>query len=499
MKKDKLLYEGSEWSFEKLEKTWAAIDEIGSKQLGFDYYPAQIEVISAEQMIDAYSSNAMPIMYNHWSFGKTFIQNDKDYKAGKQGLAYEVVINTNPSIAYLMETNSMTMQALVLAHASVGHSSFFKTNYLFREWSDADSILDYLKFARKYISDCEHKYGAQEVEELLDACHSLQLNGVDKYKKPRKKGADRKQQMRSRLEHEEEDFNDVWRTLPKYRGDRRVSTLSTGVEDMSKGTLPEENILYFIEKYSPVLKDWEREVVRIVRKISQYFYPQRQTALMNEGWACLNHHTIMNMLYDQGRITSGSLIEALQSHSGVVYQPEWDDKRYSGINVYALGFAMMSDIKRMCSNPDAEDKQYFPHLCNTDWRETTQEIVRNYRDESFVMQFLSPKVARQFNLFSIDMDENLRFHMVANVDPEEDLLNIRKVLSAQYDLSKRVPHIEIVHVDWEGDRTITLHHYTADEVLLNHEDLKKTAAYLHQLWGHTVKLEYKNHDGKEDV
>lgn len=490
----KLLYEGSEWDFDTLHNTWEAIDNIGKKELGFDYYPAQIEIITAEQMLDNYSNHAMPIMYNHWTFGKSFIQNEKEYRQGKTGLAYEVVINTNPSIAYLMETNSMTMQALVMAHASVGHSSFFKTNYLFREWSDADSILDYLKFARSYINECEQKYGPEEVELLLDACHSLQLNGVDKYKKPRIKKELEKQRIKEREDHEESSFNDVWRTLPVYRGDEVEKK-----EDKKNSILPEENILYFIEKYSPVLQPWQREVIRIVRKIAQYFYPQRQTSLMNEGWACLNHHTIMNMLWEKGLITSGSLIEALKSHSGVVFQPEWDDRRYSGINIYALGFAMMSDIKRMCTNPDAEDLRYFPRLCNTDWRETTQEVVKNYRDESFVMQFLSPKVARQFKLFSIDTDERDKYHTVSNVDPDDNLNNMREILSAQYDLSKRIPHIEIVNVDWEGDRTMTLHHFTANNVLMNHDDLKKTATYLHTLWGHNIKIEYKNHDGTEDV
>lgn len=489
---NKLLYTGSEWDFEKLERTWAVIDDIGKNQLGFDYYPPQIEIISAEQMLDNYSQHAMPVMYQHWSFGKSFIQNEQDYKKGRSGLAYEVVINTNPSIAYLMETNSMTMQALVLAHASVGHSSFFKTNYLFREWSDADTIIDYLKFARTYISECEQKYGFEEVEELLDACHSLQLNGIDRYKKPHLKKEMEKKKRDERLKHEEMSFNDLWRTVPNKSG-----PIEYNDEPLKSVFLPEENILYFIEKYSPVLKPWQREIVRIVRKIAQYFYPQRQTSLMNEGWATLNHYTIMNMLYDQGYIDTGSLLEALKNHCAVISQPAWDSKNYSGINVYALGFAIMNDLKRMCSAPDQEDLYYFPQLCNTDWRESLQEVVRNYRDESFVMQFLSPKVARQFNLFSIKTDEEKGYYTVADVDPEDDLVNLRKILSAQYDLSKRVPHIEIVHVDWEGDRSMTLHHYTHNDVLLDHEDLRRTGEYLNILWGHTIRFDYKTYNGED--
>lgn len=143
----------------------------------------QIEVITSEQMMDAYSSVGMPINYPHWSFGKKFIETEQAYKHGQQGLAYEIVINSNPCIAYLMEENTITMQALVMAHACYGHNSF-KNNYLFRSWTDASSIIDYLIFARKYITECEERYGVDEVEKLLDSCHALMNYGVDRYKRP---------------------------------------------------------------------------------------------------------------------------------------------------------------------------------------------------------------------------------------------------------------------------------------------------------------------------
>ena len=103
-----------------------------------------------------------------------------------QGLAYEIVINSNPCIAYLMEENTMTMQALVIAHACYGHNSFFKGNYLFRQWTNADAILDYLVFARRYVMECEERHGAAAVEEVLDACHALMRHGVDRYRRPRR-------------------------------------------------------------------------------------------------------------------------------------------------------------------------------------------------------------------------------------------------------------------------------------------------------------------------
>ena len=182
---DKRLTDGPDWTFELLQVYLDQIDRV-AKHYRLDTYPHQIEVITSEQMMDAYSSIGMPINYTHWSFGKKFIETEQKYKHGQQGLAYEIVINSNPCIAYLMEENTITMQALVMAHACYGHNSFFKNNYLFRAWTDASSIVDYLLFARHYISECEERYGVEEVERLLDSCHALMNYGVDRYKRPQK-------------------------------------------------------------------------------------------------------------------------------------------------------------------------------------------------------------------------------------------------------------------------------------------------------------------------
>lgn len=497
----KTLFDGTEWTVEMLNQIWAEVDKVG-KRLGLDYYEPQIEIITAEQMLDAYSSHALPQMYDHWSFGKSFVRNENAYKSGKTGLAFEVVINTNPSIAYLMETNTATVQTLVMAHAICGHATFFKNNYLFKEWTDADTILDYLNFAKKYIKECEEKYGQDEVEELLDACHSLQRFGVDKYKKPRLTKEMERLRGKERDDHIDKTFNDLWRTTP--RGGP-VEKLGTGRIEHKKPqdkevVYNEENILYFIEKNSPILEEWQREIIRINRKIAQYFYPQMQTSLMNEGFACLIHHTVMTELHEQGSLTDGAYLEFLSNHAGVIMQPDWNSKYYSGINVYALGYAMMIDIKRICTNPTEEDQKWFGHLgiCGSNWLDTIKQIVANYRDESFVLQFLSPKVIRDLGLFNIRLDSKgcPDFAEVVAVQDDEDILAVREALSAQYDLSRSVPQIEVHSVDWQGDRVIELHHITKNNQLLKYEEAKKTLRAVEQLWGFDVRLKYYDISGE---
>ena len=224
------------------------------------------------------------------------------------GLAYEIVINSDPCIAYLMEENTMTMQALVIAHAAYGHNSFFKGNYLFRTWTSADAIIDYLVFARNFVAECEERHGEDEVERLLDACHALLNVGVDRYKRPPKLSLlKERERQKEREAYLQSQVNDLWRTLPT-RTDRKAAK-----EQLRFPEEPEENLLYFVEKNAPLLEPWQREVVRIVRKIGQYFYPQRQTQLMNEGWACFWHYTLINHLYDEGLLSDGFMMEFLQA------------------------------------------------------------------------------------------------------------------------------------------------------------------------------------------
>ena len=391
----------SDWTFELVEQYHEKI-RAAAQRFALDTYPNQLEVITAEQMMDAYASVGMPVNYRHWSYGKEFIANERRYRRGQMGLAYEIVINSDPCISYLMEENTTAMQALVIAHAAYGHNSFFKGNYLFRLWTDASSIIDYLVYARNYIAECEEKQGMQAVEDFLDSCHALQNYGVDRYHRPSKISlAEELQRRKDGLAYAQTQVNDIWRTLP-----RRAERPDEVDESKRFPAEPQENLLYFIEKNAPLLEPWQREVVRIVRKIAQYFYPQRQTQVMNEGWATFWHHQLLNTLYDEGNLTDGVMIEWLKSHTNVVFQPPVGHPAYSGINPYALGFAMYTDIRRICEHPTEEDREWFPNLAGTPWLPALHHAMRNFKDESFIGQYLSPKVIRDLRLFAILDDEH---------------------------------------------------------------------------------------------
>ena len=472
----------SEWTFELLEAYDTEIKRIAAGYK-LDTYPNQIEVISAEQMMDAYASVGMPLGYHHWSYGKQFLATQKNYQRGAMGLAYEIVINSSPCIAYLMEENTLPMQALVIAHACYGHNSFFKGNYLFKTWTDASAIVDYLVFARSYIKKCEERHGVEEVEKVLDSCHALMNYGVDRYKRPKPISAEEealRQQERETILQQQ--VNDLWRTIPKGHEEETEKKARVFPSE------PQENILYFIEKNAPLLKPWQREIIRIVRKMAQYFYPQRQTQVMNEGWATFWHYTLLHTLYDEGLVNEGFMLEFLTSHTNVVAQPAFDTPYYNGINPYALGFNMFQDIKRICQNPSQEDREWFPEIAGSDWLETLHFAMKNFKDESFIQQFLSPKLIRDFKLFSLYDDERSSKYLVEAIHNDKGYRMIRDNLSRQYDLSYREPNIQVWSVDLTGDRSLTLRHTMQSNIPLS-DDCLEVMKHIHVLWGFDIHLE----------
>ncbi len=490
-KASRYLFEDSEWTFETLQRTYDAIAEVAQGDLGLDIYPNQIEIISSEQMLDAYASHGMPLMYRHWSFGKRFVREEQLYRKGYMGLAYEIAINSNPCITYNMEENTMAMQAMVMAHAAFGHNHFFKNNYLFRQWTDAEGILDYLQYAKGYVADCEERHGLAAVEEVLDSAHALMDQGVFRYRRRAMLSLRQQKELaRERQEHEDRTFNDLWRTVPgSSESDTPDEETKALAERKAALKLPEENLLYFLEKNSPTLELWQREVLRIIRNISQYFYPQKQTKMMNEGCAVFVHHFIISTLHEKGLLTDGTLLEMLHSHTNVVLQPEFGSPHYSGINPYALGFAMMTDIKRVCTEPEDEDRAWFPDIAGCgDWRGALKDAWANYRDESFISQYLSPRLIREMRLFALADDSAQSHYTVGAIHDERGYRAIRSGLARSYDLSANEPDIQVVDVDLRGDRVLCLRHTVRDGIPLVDKSRNQVLAHIRRLWGYEVTL-----------
>jgi stage V sporulation protein R len=221
-----------------------------------------------------------------------------------------------------------------------------------------------------------------------------------------------------------------------------------------------------------------------------------QTKVMNEGCATFVHHHIMNALYDRGQIAEGAILEFLHSHSSVVMQPGYDDSRYSGINPYALGFAMMSDIRRISEDPKAEDLEWFPEFAGKgDWREVLRHAWANFRDESFIQQYLSPKVMRDLKLFSIRDKTEEAAYTVSAIHNDAGYRRLRTSLARLYDLSTHQPDVQVVGANLAGDRTLVLRHARHRGVPLAGGTREAVLKHIRLLWGYDVVLEESDEVG----
>jgi len=217
---------------------------------------------------------------------------------------------------------------------------------------------------------------------------------------------------------------------------------------------------------------------------------------MNEGAATYVHYRIMTRLHERGGISDGNFLEFLQSHTDVVTQPAYDDPRFSGFNPYALGFAMMRDIERIVTEPEEEDRQWFPEIAGTgDTMAVLRDIWANYRDESFISQFLSPRLIRNMRMFQLHDDpaetEGVR---VAAIQNERGYRRIRRELAKRHDVGWITPNIEVVDVDLVGDRRLILNHSVVNGCLLAEADAKRVLQHLADLWGDDVLLRETDHD-----
>lgn len=446
---NKLLFKNSDWNDKTLYNIWSAVDKIG-QSYGLDYYTPQIEVISSEQMLDAYCSHALPVLYNHWSFGKRFIKEQESYLSGKSGLAFEVVINSSPSICYVMDNNTAPIQALVIAHAAVGHSSFFKTNYLFKDRTDAPYIIQFLKESKAYITECENLYGITIVAAYIDACHALSQNSVDySVINGTQKKSDKIESLKNSIEYERLSANELFDRLINKKPKRKYLQLEE----------PTSNLLQFFEENSPFLEPWQIKISKIIRYLADYFFPQYLTKVSNEGWATFWHYTILNDLFDSNQITEGHMIECLDLHSSVVYQPglfkKIDssgyaifNKYWSGLNPYALGFNIYQDIRRISTNPTEEDRQWLPDLIGRPWLENVKTAMANFRDESFISQYLSPTVARKMKLACFKPldesdDHDAHYIITGSTDKDEAFKTLRNSLSKSFNINKFFPLVKV--------------------------------------------------------
>ncbi len=466
-----------DWTMRDLEY-WNERIQVKVDEAGLDCFPQEFEVCDHEQMLGYMAYSGMPAHYPHWSYGKSYERQKTLYDYGASGLPYEMVINSNPSLAYLMQGNSLCLQILTIAHV-YGHNDFFKNNFTFGE-TRPELVLSRFKShaerVRQYTED--PSIGIDRVEEMLDAAHALSLQC-------RRHTALRKLSPEEQLERARDTATparDPWsRIHPR---------VDVEEPDLARIPLePEEDVLSFIRDHNPALAEWQRDLLTIVIEQTRYFVPQIETKIMNEGWASYWHHWIMSHL----DLPQELHLEFLVHHSQVV-------RPHPGqINPYYLGFVLWHDIENRYDEATPAQIAESPDLARTG-RETMFEVREVDRDVSFLRRFLTPEVMRRLDLFEQGKDGE---HIVVKAVSDEDHWQQVKQTLLRTTGMAGVPVIQIEDADHAGNRTLLLRH-RSDGRELQLEYAEHTLRHLRTLWGRDVVLEtvlgdqrvHLRHDGE---
>lgn len=388
------------------------IEEI-AREMGLDYYPQEFEIISCEDMLCYEAYVGMPSHYAHWSYGKSYDRLKTAYKYNLTGLPYEMVINSNPCIAYLMKDNTLLLQLLTIAHV-YGHNDFFKNNRLFKTYTNAKLTVEKFKNhadrIRRYIHD--PSIGYEAVEQILDAAHSIRYQCHGFRKQPFKEG--------EKLEY------------------------------------PYTNLLEFIGQFGQ-LEDWQKDILQIVMAENQYFYPQIETKIINEGWATFCHYNILKRL----NLPEGLAIEFYKVHNGVVCQSPGQ------LNPYHLGFKIWQSLY------EKYDKDFKQLLM----------IREQERDASFIRKYLTLEICLESNLCEFQEEE--RYYMISEVADSEGYKKIRNTLANEVGMGG-LPIIQVKEVV-QSENTLILEHIE-DGRELNLAYATETLKYVQTLWGGRVIL-----------
>lgn len=432
---------------------WNEVIESKAKELGLNFYPQEFEIIGFNEMLGYEAYVGMPSRYPHWSFGKSYEKNKTLYSFNLTGLPYEMVINSNPCLAYLMRENTLPLQILTMAHV-YGHNDFFKNNRLFKEGTRAKLALEMFKLdgeiIREYIN--APGIGYEKVERILDAAHAI------RYNIGRVIG-------RKEITDEEIRKNRI-DDYKKAIENKSILDMDMVIEEPILDKIPLEpydDVVGFIIKYGK-LEEWEKDIVRIVKRETEYFMPQIETKTMNEGWASYWHYNILKSL----DLPEGLHFEFLKRHNDVVAPI------LGGLNPYYVGFKMFEDIERRYG----KDKIF--------------EVRAMERDASFIRRYLTQELCEELNLFQYG--KKSFDYVIEEVSDESGWKEIRDNLAFTAGLGS-IPYIRVTDLNTR-DLTLTLEHvYDGRELEATYA--KETLKYVQQLWGYKVRLLTKNKDNKE--
>jgi stage V sporulation protein R len=439
-----------------------------AQRFGLDPFPTNFEIVPASVMYEV-GSYALPGRYSHWTFGKAYHRMKTMYDFGLSKI-YEVVINTNPSYGFLLETNSPVQNKMVIAHV-LGHVDFFKNNVYFSKTNRR--MVESVSTHSRRIMEYEFKHGRKAVENFLDAVLAIEEH-IDPNFFIKRDVSPEEEKRRAELRPREGRYDDLWKLDQQSARNRSANAAASPEEaktDNGKPRLPEKDIVFYIMQNSPVLTSWQRDLIAMVHEEMEYFVPQMQTKIMNEGWASYWHARIMREL-DLG---DQEHIEFAELHSGVV------SPQKGQLNPYYLGYKLYEDIERRWNTPSDKERENFGRK-GEEGREKIFEVRELENDVSFLRNYLTEELCEDLDLFVYELVEEEEWTIT-----EKRWERVRDQLVANM-TNFGFPYLQVEDGDYNGNRELYLKHsYEGTELDLRYG--RKALEHVHTLWGRAVHLE----------
>ena len=451
-----------------------AIDEITEIAAGFglDFYPMRYEICPAD-IIYTFGAYGMPTRFNHWSFGKTFHKMKMQYDFGLSKI-YELVINSNPCYAFLLEGNSLIQNKLIVAHV-LAHCDFFKNNARFS--NSNRNMVESMSATAERVMQYELEYGTQAVESFIDAVLAIQEHIDPQIVRPRTLDKQRYMELKMREQREGKPpgppgaYDDLW-ALEEMKAAMRSASSRAEMADRRFPPEPEKDIVWFIQEFSPVLEDWQRDIMTMLRDEMLYFWPQMETKIMNEGWASYWHQRILREL----DLTPEETLEYAKLNASVV-QPS----RHS-LNPYYLGVKIFEDIEKRWDNPTQEERERFGRQPGQG-RAKIFEVREFDSDQSFLRNYLTKQLTEELDLYIFEK-KGPEWRIT-----DKSWENIRDQLVYSR-VNGGFPYLVVEDGDYHRNGELFLkHHYEGLELDLKY--LERTLPYVYTLWGKAVHLETK--------
>lgn len=459
-----------------------AIDEITeiAKGFGLDFYPMRYEICPAD-IIYTFGAYGMPTRFSHWSFGKSFHRMKLQYDLGLSKI-YELVINSNPCYAFLLDGNSLIQNKLIVAHV-LGHCDFFKNNIRFSNTNR--DMVESMSASAERIRQYEILYGKHEVENFLDAVLAVQEHIDPSLYSSKLRWSNQQSNDEPMKEGRRNPYDDLWGLDPEEQ-ERRKAELEAKPKEDKFPPEPEKDLLLFIEEYGHYLKEWQRDILTIMRNEMLYFWPQLETKIMNEGWASYWHQRIIREM----ELTESETVEFAKLNAGVV-QPST-----TSINPYYLGLKMFEYIERKWDNPTEEEQSKFGRK-KGEGRKKMFEIREVDSDISFLRNYLNKELVEELDMYVFAKQGNDWTITDKTWETVRDQLVSSRVNGG-------FPYMTVENGDYlKNGELYVKHHFEGMELDIKY--VEKTLPYVYALWGKTVHLESKvedrqvlfSHDGKK--